>query len=238
MGESKIGTEEDVVAFANGAEVFRAKQQELSKQVGNQITQVDQSLIHSNTLMLSVLVSVIDRTGKRQIDNPEGSELNRAAIIADFCKSIAGFELCISSGLYGAASTLARRELEAVNNCFALRRGEQKDRTNPRVKPFKHLNAIYKELSGIAHNTHRDGMLQLSGGSPANLDPIFDLERTENLLMTHIHCVCGIALEAASLSPASENDVLNEREKHYCALALGVLVKKGFLKSFNLGGLD
>ena len=185
--------------------------------------------------MLAVLMSVVDRSKNPSKIELSQSEVHRAAIIADFCKSIAAFELCLSSGLYGAVATLARREIEAVNNCFAHRRDEQRNKKNPRIKPFRHLNDIYAELSGIAHNTDRDGMLLLSGGSPANLDPEFDLLRTEQLLMVHIHCVCGIALEASDIvSAEADKSGLDEREKHYCSVALGVLVKRGFLRGYDL----
>jgi len=125
--------------------------------------------------------------------------------------------------------------LEAVNNVFAHRQGRQRDRKNPQAKPHSHLNEVYKQLSGIAHNSDRKAMEFLAQGTPANVDVIFDREFAEHLLQVHLSCLVSISLDLAENVRGDGQVQLEKLEERHLTEVLAILAKRGFLK-FNSGG--
>lgn len=225
MGSS----DENIKGFLGYADCFRQTQCQISDSVSAQWHDLDADILNANEAALSVLNSVLARTAGICMLSITDSDKNRASIHADFVKSISAVEHCLQRGLYGAAATLIRRELEAVNNCYAYRKGKQTDGKNPHIKPHKHLEDVYKSLTNITHNSKRDAMEYLSGGLPANLDPKFDKAFAEWLLLTHIHCLCSVAMDMTHKAEFSADEPLSGNEKFFLACALGVLTAKEYL---------
>lgn len=225
MGSS----DENVKEFLGYADCFRQIQAKISDSVSAQWHDLDADILNANEAALSVLNSVLARKAGICILSITDEDKNRASIHAEFVKSVNAVEYCLQRGLYGAAATLIRRELEAVNNCYAYRKGKQKDGKNPRLKPHRHMEDVYKSLTNLAHNAKRESMLYLSGGSPANLDPKFDKAFAEWLLLTHIHCLCSVAMDMTHKAEFSADEPFSEDEKFFLACALGVLTAKEYL---------
>ncbi|SHL64369.1 hypothetical protein SAMN05444414_12419 [Roseovarius marisflavi] len=222
-------SDENIKGFLGYADCFRQTQAEISDGVSAQWHDLDADILNANEAALSVLNSVLARKAGICILSITDEDKNRASIHADFVKSINAVEHCLQRGLYGAAATLIRRELEAVNNCYAYRKGKQKDGKNPHIKPYKHLDGVYKSLTNVAHNSKRDAMQYLSGGSPANLDPKFDKAFAEWLLLTHIHCLCSVAMDMTYKAEFSADEPFSGDEKFFLECALDVLTAKEYL---------
>ncbi|SLN50871.1 hypothetical protein PEL8287_02665 [Roseovarius litorisediminis] len=225
MGKS----DENIKDFLGYADCFRQMQAKISDGVSAQWHDLDEDILNANEAALSVLNSVLARKAGICIISITDEDKNRASVHADFVKSINAVEHCLKRGLYGAAATLIRREHEAVNNCYAYRKGKQKDGKNPHIKPHKHLDDVYRSLTDVAHNAKRDAMLYLSGGSPANLDPKFNKDYAEWLLLTHIHCLCSVAMDMTHKAEFSADQPFSGEEEFFLACALGVLTAKKYL---------
>lgn len=190
---------------------------------------LDHELRLANELTLNVISSILHRhLAACSIDESAPSQ-HRCDIHADYIKSIFAVEHALCTGLYGVAATLIRREIEAVNNCYAHHMGHQKNKKNPHIKPFKHIEEHYKSLSGIAHNSDRGAMSYLASGVPANVDPIFDKGFCEYLLKIHIHCNASIGLDMAYLSPYSNEEMFSPTEDSELAKIFSVLLESKFL---------
>jgi len=228
-GKKVSDTVIDAPEFFKFASLLRSKQSELSNQVEANWTECDQAILVANELALSCYASVMSRKESVK-DKPFSEHLrHRAAIHSDFVKGLSLVEFSLKRGLYGSAATLLRREMEAVNNCYAHRIGKQKDKKNPHVKPHKHLDAIYNQLSGIAHTSDRELMSYLSGGAVADLAPRFDKQLAEHYLQTHISCLISMAMDLSFERKYSAQSYLDPSEEKYAAEALAVLTMTGFL---------
>ncbi len=215
--------------FSGFATTLRNKQTRLSFGVAEKWDDIDANLILANEMALACLGSILSRAGLVSCLEINDSDRHRAAIHADFVKGLQAVEFCLERGLYSQAATLVRREMEAVNNLIAHRKGKQKDKRNPKNNPFPQLSQIYKSLSGIAHNADRIAMAYLAGGSPADTDPRFDQGFCEHLLETHVHCMVAVCLDLVETIPSTTPERFNRDEEYYLQVTLGILVDRGFI---------
>ncbi|SMY08638.1 hypothetical protein [Flavimaricola marinus] len=216
-------------SFLSKAKVHRDVTSALKTKAKSHFGEVDSELRQANDLALSCLCSQTARAGNLLRADLSDIEIKRSDIHAEFIKGLNAFEYCLESGLYGASATLARREIEAVNVCVNFRRGKQKNKKNPGIKAFKRFEGIYKQLSGIAHNTDQAAMSYLSGGGKGNLDPRIDCRLANFLLGVHIHSSIAILFDMSEIAPFSESCRLDPDEQYYSRVALGILVDKDIM---------
>lgn len=209
---------------------LRETQRDVSTSVANGWQEIDPAVRLANDLAISILGSIVGRAASYSPLKITDELRRRAAIHAEFIRSISAVENSLSNGQYGSAATLIRREFEAVNVLFANRKGRAKDRKNPGNNPFSHLRNVYRQLSEIAHNTGWEAMEFLSEGSPSNLDPRFEKSFCEYLLMCHIHAVLCVATDMSGDTLFVTGVQLTASEKKFSMNVMSILFMKGFLQ--------
>ncbi|WP_394154447.1 hypothetical protein [Loktanella salsilacus] len=179
-------------AYAKVA-LFRDAQAKSKQTINYSAFSAYSKLAVANNLALAAMCCGISHSGslsKREITE---NDRNIATIIAHFVQSIDAVEICISNGMYAAASTLVRRNMEAVEACRGCFEGKQKEGRTPVLKALKHFGRLYGNFSGLAHNSGFTLMKHLSGSESASIDPIENKEFGKILLGVHIYCVLGIS---------------------------------------------
>ncbi len=226
MGGVDLTPPDKAVGFRQIGQSFRDKHADARKREHSNWRNEVKLLVDASDLALSVLVSVQRRsTLMSRLDITE-SDLNRSTVLTEFAKSVLAFELCLSEGFYGAAATLLRREMEATNVLLSMRKGDQKNRLNPRLKSQPWLESIYKSLSGVAHNTDQEAMAFLGRGFPPTVDPYLDIGYLRHLLGYHVNCVIVASMEMAEMVPYSVERWLSPDEVEITEMVLGILVSE------------
>ena len=208
---------------------FRHAQQKARGEVNYSALSTYSRLSISNNLAIAAMCSGLNYSSSQSKILITDSDRKLATVIAHFIQSIEATEICITNGMYAAAATLIRREMEAVDACRGLLEGTQKEGKTPQIKAMKLFGRAYGDFSGLAHNSGFTLMRHLSGPEVASVDTIENPDFDRAALGIHIYCVLGIS-DALRFShdQKHENHWINQKlEFHHRSLE--ILIEQGIL---------
>ena len=209
--------------------VFRHAQQKNHGEVNYSALSTYSRLSVANNLAIAAMCSGLSYSSSQSKILISDNDRNLATVIAHFTQSIEATEICLSNGMYAAAATLIRREMEAVDACRGLLEGTQKEGKTPQIKAMKLFGRAYGDFSGLAHNSGFKLMRHLSGPDVASVDAIENPDFGRAAFGIHIYCVLGIS-DALRFSHdhKHENYWINE-QLGFHHRSLDILIEQGIL---------